>query len=92
LLGGKKETFLGVAGLGDFLATALSRSSLNNELGRLIARGNDLAKKSEGSVSLPLVFRLLGNKAGDFTILIMLKKVVLEGQPAEKIFRDEKFL
>lgn len=92
LVGGKKETFLGVAGLGDFLATALSRSSLNNELGRLIARGNDLDKKSEGSVSLPLVFRLLGNKAGDFPVLIMLKKVVLEGQPAEKIFRDEKFL
>ena len=91
LLGGKKETFLGVAGLGDFLATALSRSSLNNELGRLIARGNDLAKKSEGSVSLPLVFRLLGNKAGDFPLLIMLKKVVLENQSAEEVYSQERY-
>jgi len=91
LLGGKKETFLGVAGLGDFLATALSRSSLNNELGRLIARGNDLAKKSEGSVSLPLIFRLLGNKAGDFPLLIMLKKVVLENQSAEEVYSQERY-
>jgi len=92
LLGGKKETFLGIPGVADFLATALSRSSLNNELGRLIARGDDLDKKSEGSVSLPLIIHLLGKKASDFPLLAMLKKVVLEKQLAEEVFKQEKYL
>lgn len=93
ILGGKKETFVGWAGLGDFLATSLSRSSLNNELGRLIARGDDLDKKSEGSVSLPILLDLIGKKAANnFPLLIMLKKIILEKQSAEEIFKQERYL
>lgn len=38
-LGGRKETVLGVAGVGDFIATSLSQYSRNFKFGRLIAQG-----------------------------------------------------
>ncbi|MDR2030614.1 MAG: NAD(P)H-dependent glycerol-3-phosphate dehydrogenase [Puniceicoccales bacterium] len=43
-LGGRRETFFGLSGLGDFLATANGRWSRNRSLGERIGLGEDPAK------------------------------------------------
>lgn len=41
-LGGKRETFAGLAGMGDLIATAMSRHSRNRHVGERIGRGETL--------------------------------------------------
>lgn len=62
LLGGRLETALGLAGVGDLVATANSPYSKNRELGRRIAKGEFDSMRSEGSDSLPLLIQRLSNK------------------------------
>ena len=49
-LGGTKESFYGLSGLGDLIVTCLSEHSRNRKAGRLIAQGNTLeeTKKQVG--------------------------------------------
>ena len=51
-LGGKKETFYGLSGLGDLIVTCLSEHSRNRRAGKLIGQGKTLeeAKKEVGMV------------------------------------------
>ena len=51
-LGGKRETFYGLTGLGDLIVTCLSEHSRNRKAGKLIAEGKTLeeAKKEVGMV------------------------------------------
>jgi glycerol-3-phosphate dehydrogenase (NAD(P)+) len=85
-LGGKAETFIGLAGLGDLLATGLSHDSLNHQVGQALALGGTPQQKSEGLVSLPLLFNLLGAKVTKLPILILLKKIALEDAPARELY------
>jgi glycerol-3-phosphate dehydrogenase (NAD(P)+) len=43
-LGGRRETFFGLAGLGDLITTAMSRHSRNRHVGEAIGRGRKLAE------------------------------------------------
>ena len=51
-LGGKKDTFYGLSGLGDLIVTCLSEHSRNRKAGKLIGQGKTLeeAKKEVGMV------------------------------------------
>ena len=51
-LGGKKETFYGLSGLGDLIVTCLSEHSRNRKAGKLIGQGKTLeeTKKEVGMV------------------------------------------
>ncbi len=51
-LGGKKETFYGLSGLGDLIVTCLSEHSRNRRAGKLIGQGKSLeeARKEVGMV------------------------------------------
>lgn len=51
-LGGKKETFFGLSGLGDLIVTCLSEHSRNRKAGKLISQGKTLeeTKKEVGMV------------------------------------------
>ena len=51
-LGGERETFYGLSGLGDLIVTCLSEHSRNRKAGRLIGKGKTLdeAKKEVGMV------------------------------------------
>ena len=51
-LGGEKETFYGLSGLGDLIVTCLSEHSRNRRAGKLIGQGKTLeeAKKEVGMV------------------------------------------
>lgn len=46
-LGGRPETFAGLAGLGDLLATCMSPASRNRSVGERLARGESLAEITE---------------------------------------------
>ena len=41
-LGGEKETFYGLSGLGDLIVTCLSEHSRNRKAGKLIGQGKSL--------------------------------------------------
>ena len=43
-LGGRRETFFGLAGMGDLIATAMSRHSRNRHVGEFIGRGQTLTE------------------------------------------------
>ncbi len=49
-LGGRRETFFGLTGMGDLIATAMSRHSRNRYLGEGIGRGQTLAQTLESMV------------------------------------------
>ena len=51
-LGGEKETFYGLSGLGDLIVTCLSEHSRNRKAGKLIGQGKTLeeTKKEVGMV------------------------------------------
>ena len=52
VLGGQKDTFYGLSGLGDLIVTCLSEHSRNRKAGKLIGQGKTLeeAKKEVGMV------------------------------------------
>ncbi|HET7226536.1 MAG TPA: NAD(P)H-dependent glycerol-3-phosphate dehydrogenase [Candidatus Eisenbacteria bacterium] len=49
-LGGRRETFFGLSGLGDLIATAMSRHSRNRHVGECIGRGESLERVLAGMV------------------------------------------
>lgn len=85
-LGGKKETVLGLAGLGDLMATAFSPYSHNRQVGYDIATTGKYFFRSEGVVALPSVVSLLGLEVARFSFLEALQRVILHNEPAENIF------
>lgn len=87
-LGGKRETVLGPAGLGDLIATGFSAHSRNHTLGREMATLGSYTEKSEGFVSLGPLLRKLDNKIGDYQILRALSSVVLGYASAKDAFED----
>lgn len=91
-LGGQVATFTGPAGLGDLLATGLSRYSLNHQVGQALARGEMPERASEGLVSLPLLFSLLGARVSKLPILLLLKKIALEQASARDLYTQAGYL
>lgn len=68
-LGGKRETALGLAGLGDFLATSTSKYSKNYQSGVEIAKNKKVETKGEGIISFGILKNRLGKKIADFPLL-----------------------
>lgn len=51
-LGGRRETFFGLTGLGDLIATGMSRHSRNRRVGEEVGRGRPLAEVMEDMVMI----------------------------------------
>lgn len=75
LLGGRQETAIGPAGLGDLISTGLSSYSKNHEAGLALARGAT-GFESEGLASLTSLTLLLGEKYKKLPLLSALVLVV----------------
>lgn len=101
-LGGEKETFYGLSGLGDLIVTCLSEHSRNRKAGKLIGQGKTLeeAKKEVGMViesidNIDVAYEL-GKKNGVYMPIIeTVYKVIYEGlEPSEAVknlmTRDKK--
>ncbi len=52
-LGGRSETFRGLAGAGDLFLTCTSPLAMNHEVGRRVGAGSDLASALEGISEAP---------------------------------------
>ncbi|MCX6712702.1 MAG: hypothetical protein NTY66_00655 [Candidatus Vogelbacteria bacterium] len=74
-LGGKQETALGLAGLGDLIATGFSSNSKNHEAGVLLAKGA-ADMQSEGLASVNSLWTLLGAKSKKFPLLQIIHSIV----------------
>ncbi len=84
ILGGKKETCEGLAGLGDLLATGWSNFSHNFTAGRNIILKNEKNPQNEGCVSISPISKLLGSNLKKFKILYSLKQIILDKENAKK--------
>lgn len=89
-LKGKQETILGVAGLGDLMATGYSEFSQNNAVGRKMAKGEVGDIKSEGLISLPSLIALLGVKHKKLPVLLALSEIAEGRVEAGKAFNNFK--
>lgn len=84
LLGGRRDTAYGPAGLADFVATAFSSHSKNRQVGEEFAKTGAFTQKSEGLLALPSLVVLLGETHAQFPLLGALTKIVAkEGGPKE---------
>lgn len=89
MAGGRPETAIGVAGLGDLIATGFSRNSRNHQVGIQLARGKNPAFKGEGGLSLPSLVALAKKKKeglAAFPLLAATAKVVAKKSTARKAF------
>ncbi len=86
ILGGKPETVLTVAGLGDFIATGFSPCSKNYTAGLELARDGAAKTQSEGLASFESVMALLGTNLLGFKLLSAIKAVVVDRKPAGEAF------
>lgn len=88
MLGGRKKTFMGTAGLGDFVATATSPHSMNYKAGSEIAQTGSTVFASEGIISLPSLLALLGSSAHKFPLLTTISGIVLHHHNAHKALTE----
>ena len=90
-LGGKKETFYGLSGLGDLIVTCLSEHSRNRRAGKLIGQGKTLeeAKQEVGMViesidNIEVAYELGKLHGIDMPIVETVYKVLYENLEPEK--------
>ena len=88
-LGGKKETFMGLAGIGDLLLTCTGDLSRNRRVGLLLAEGkslqnilNELGHVAEGVHTARAVLQLSQKFKVDMPITEAICSILHEGIPA----------
>jgi glycerol-3-phosphate dehydrogenase (NAD(P)+) len=94
-LGARRETFSGLAGMGDLIATATSRHSRNRRLGEAIGRGASLAEALAASpmvvegVSTSQAAVALARQHGvELPIVEQVHSILYEGKSARTALRD----
>ncbi len=93
-MGGKAETFAGLAGMGDLVATCTSAQSRNRYVGEQLGKGRELNEiitemhmVAEGVKSVPAVKELAEEYAIEMPIVDEVHRVVQEGGKAGGAFR-----
>ena len=94
-LGGRRETFFGLSGMGDLITTAISRHSRNRRVGEELARGRtleetlrDLGQVAEGVSTAPAARALAQANAVDVPITREVVALLFEGKPAMTALAD----
>lgn len=92
--GGRAETFAGLAGLGDLLATCMSPSSRNRTVGEELAKGRSLEEitkemrmVAEGVRTAPAVLRMADQLGVELPIATEISAVVRGEQTPAEAFR-----
>lgn len=86
VLGGQKETFSGLAGIGDLIVTCLSEHSRNNRFGRMIGQGSDVQTALqtvgtvEGYYAAAIVHELAEKSSIDLPIMQECYEVLYNGK------------
>lgn len=93
-LGAKEQTFAGLCGFGDLLATCHSRQSRNRNLGEELGRGRKLAEitagtrqVAEGVPTTRTALRLAAEVGVEMPILEQLKLVLFDDKPIHEAAR-----
>lgn len=84
--GGQPATVLGLAGLGDLVATGFSKHSRNRTVGQDLVTTGHTPVPSEGLVSLPLLLKRLPEDLTPYPFLGAIKDVVIDHQPPREAF------
>jgi len=94
-LGGKRETFMGLAGMGDLILTCTGDLSRNRSVGLGLARGQsletilrDLGHTAEGVHTCAEVLRLAANYGVDMPITQAVQRVMFEGVPPRQALEE----
>ena len=93
-LGGRRETFAGLAGMGDLVATCTSPQSRNRYVGEQLGKGRTLEEiieemhmVAEGVKSVPAVMELADDLNLDMPITSEVHRVVTAEIPPQQAFR-----
>jgi glycerol-3-phosphate dehydrogenase (NAD(P)+) len=94
-MGGRPDTFSGLAGMGDLVATCISTQSRNRSVGVQLAAGRsiedivaDMQQVAEGVKSVPVVHELAHQHGVDMPIAEGMYDVVVRGRPAVDAYRE----
>jgi len=94
-LGARRETFSGLAGMGDLIATATSRHSRNRRLGEAIGRGATLAEALaaspmvvEGVDTARAAVALARRNSVELPIVEQVNSILHEGKSARAALRE----
>lgn len=94
-LGGQPTTFMGLAGMGDLIATCFSPQSRNQRVGEELGRGRtidevlaDMNQVAEGVKSAPVVVELGRQHGVELPIAEEVKAVIEDGLTAADAYRD----
>ena len=94
-LGAKPETFSGLAGIGDLIATATSRHSRNRRLGEAVGRGATLKEAVgaspmvvEGVVTSEAALLLARERGVEMPIVEQVHAILYEGKSARAAMRE----
>ena len=90
-MGGKVETFYGLSGVGDLMATCYSHHSRNNRVGRLLGEGQALADilsstrmVAEGVVNTASLHQVAQQRGQRTPLLDEIHAILHEGKPAKE--------
>ena len=91
-LGAEPQTFLGLAGVGDIIATCMSPLSRNHSFGAKLGRGltmeqatGEMKQTAEGVKSCESILGLAQHHGVDMPIVEQVVAVVRDGQPAREV-------
>jgi len=94
-LGGRKETFYGLAGLGDLATTCFSPSSRNRTVGEALGKGKsvrtvlgNMHMVAEGVVTAKAVYRLSRKRRIPMPITEQVYKIIFEAKNPRKAMAD----
>ncbi|KKT90549.1 MAG: Glycerol-3-phosphate dehydrogenase [NAD(P)+] [Candidatus Jorgensenbacteria bacterium GW2011_GWA2_45_13] len=86
VLGGRKETFEGLAGIGDFAACVFSSHSRHHKAGIELSQRGKCSVKNEGIASVPFLTKMLRKRRIEFSILFTLARAVKDGRTTRRVF------
>jgi glycerol-3-phosphate dehydrogenase (NAD(P)+) len=93
-MGGEQQTFAGLAGMGDLIATCISTQSRNRYVGEQLGRGrkideiiDEMSMVAEGVKTSRVVMELAERHDVDLPIASTVFSVVHEGMPATEAYR-----
>lgn len=93
-MGGRPETFAGLAGMGDLIATCISPQSRNRSFGEEFGKGRtveeitgQMNQVAEGVKSAPIVARLGREHGVEMPIAEEIRAIVEDGRTAREVYR-----
>ena len=94
-IGGKKDTVLGLSGIGDIILTCVSKSSRNYKLGFLLGSGKKLNKIlntnssiAEGVENIKVIFYLKRKYNITMPIVEAIYQILVKNKPFKKVIKE----